>query len=94
LTKTQPGGRLFALWQTHEPPRDPTRNPFRAAAQSNCQQHPHGDAQWRFSSDNGSSGRVAFTMDYHRMNATKHFLTHYANVLTLDWLAKHSDQFA
>ena len=25
-------------------------------------------------------------MDYHRMNASKHFLTHYANMLTLDWL--------
>jgi hypothetical protein len=40
------------------------------------------------------SGRVAFTMDYHPMNATKHFLTHYANMLTLDWIAKHSDQLA
>jgi hypothetical protein len=40
-----------------------------------------------FYSDNGgdSSG---FPVDYYKMNATKHFLTHYANMLTLDFIAK------
>lgn len=36
---------------------------------------------------------AGFPVDYHRMNACKHFVNHYSNWLQLDWIARKTKNF-